>query len=142
MSLKLRWSLCALGATMLAGPLVAQDLTLIFKETGASGQKTSTQYFTKDRLRHNFADHDTIFEYATGKITNIDHKKKEYSEITLAEMEAAAPPIIFSIFSRTAGGMFSICCFICPVAFSISALAAFIWASMSARVISEYSFFL
>ena len=88
MSLKLRWSLCALGATMLAGPLVAQDLTLVFKETGASGQKTSTQYFTKDRLRHNFADHDTIFEYATGKITNIDHKKKEYSEITLADIEA------------------------------------------------------
>ena len=28
-------------------------------------------------------------EYAAGKIVAIDHKKKEYSEITLAEMEAA-----------------------------------------------------
>ena len=34
------------------------------------------------------AEHDSIVEYATGKITSIDHKKKEYSEVTLAEMEA------------------------------------------------------
>ncbi len=88
MSSKLRLSLCALGATMLAGPAVAQDLTLVFKEVGSSGPTTSTQYFTKDRLRHNLGDHDTIFEYATGKITNIDHKKKEYSEISLADIEA------------------------------------------------------
>jgi hypothetical protein len=32
---------------------------------------------------------DTIIEYGPGKITTIDHKKKEYSEITLAEMETA-----------------------------------------------------
>ena len=32
---------------------------------------------------------DLIFEYATGKMTQIDHKKKQYSETTLAELEAA-----------------------------------------------------
>jgi Domain of unknown function (DUF4412) len=67
----------------------AQDLTIVSKETSSNGpERTTSQYFTKERVRHNQGDHDTIFEYAAGKITNIDHKKKEYSEITLAEMEA------------------------------------------------------
>ena len=67
----------------------AQDLTIVSKETSSNGpEKTTTQFFTKERVRHNMGDHDTIFEYGAGKITNIDHKKKEYSEITTAEMEA------------------------------------------------------
>jgi hypothetical protein len=40
-------------------------------------------------MRTGDAEHETIIEYGPGKITSIDHKKKEYSEITLAEMEAA-----------------------------------------------------
>ena len=40
-------------------------------------------------MRSGDAEHETIVEYAAGKITSIDHKKKEYSEITLAEMDAA-----------------------------------------------------
>ena len=54
----------------------------------------------------------------------------------------APPPIIASIFSRIAGGMLAICCCICALACSICAAAAFIAASISASVISEYSFFL
>ena len=54
----------------------------------------------------------------------------------------ATPPIICSIFSRTAGGMLAICSFIWALASSIFAAAAFMAASISARVISEYSFFL
>jgi len=88
MSLKSRSLAFTLGAALLAAPLVAQDLTLVFKETSSKGSDTSTQYFTKDRMRHNQADHDVIVEYGTGKITNIDHKKKEYTEINLADMEA------------------------------------------------------
>jgi hypothetical protein len=88
MSLKLRSLAFTLGTVLVAGPVVAQDLTLVFKETGSRGGDTSSQFFTKERMRHNQADHDTIVEYATGKITNIDHKKKEYFEISLAEMEA------------------------------------------------------
>lgn len=87
-SLKSRSLTYAMGAALLAGPVVAQDLTLVFKETTSKGSDTSTQYFTKDRMRHNQGDHDVIVEYATGKITNIDHKKKEYTEINLADMEA------------------------------------------------------
>ena len=40
-------------------------------------------------MRTGDAESETIVEYAAGKIVSIDHKKKEYSEITLAEMEAA-----------------------------------------------------
>ena len=40
-------------------------------------------------MRTSDAERDTIIEYGPGRITSIDHKKKEYSEITLAEMEAA-----------------------------------------------------
>ena len=88
MSLNLRSLAFTVGAALLAGPVVAQDLTLVFKETGSRGGDTSSQYFTKDRMRHNQGDHDTIMEYATGKITNIDHKKKEYFETSLLDMEA------------------------------------------------------
>jgi Domain of unknown function (DUF4412) len=67
----------------------AEDLTIVSKETSSNGpERTTTQFFTKERVRHNMGDRDTIFEYGAGKITNIDHKKKEYSEFTVAEMEA------------------------------------------------------
>jgi hypothetical protein len=69
-------------------PVLAEDLTIVSKETGSGPEKTTSQYFTKDRMRTNMGDQDTMFEYASGKITQIDHKKKEYMEITLAEMEA------------------------------------------------------
>ena len=88
MRMKLRSLTFTLGAVLVAGPVVAQDLTLVFKETGSRGGDTSSQYFTKERMRHNQGDHDTIMEYATGKITNIDHKKKEYFETSLLDMEA------------------------------------------------------
>jgi hypothetical protein len=75
-----------LGAGLLTGPAFAQDLTLVYKDT-ESGTLTS-QYFTKEKMRRNGPDSDSIVEYATGKIISIDHKKKEYSEFTLAEAEA------------------------------------------------------
>jgi hypothetical protein len=78
-------SAVALGAL----PARAQDLTIVSKETSSNGpEKTTSQYFTKEKVRHNMGDRDMIFEYGPGKITNIDHKKKEYSVVTLAEMEA------------------------------------------------------
>jgi hypothetical protein len=87
MSLAKRSVALALGAFALAAFAPAQDLTVVYKETGGKAG-TSTQYFTKERMRTSGAEHDSIVEYATGKITSIDHKKKEYSEVTLAEMEA------------------------------------------------------
>jgi hypothetical protein len=74
------------GAALLAGPAFAQDLTLVYKES--DGGATSSRYFTKEKMRTSSPESDSIVEYATGKITTIDHKKKEYSEFTLAEAEA------------------------------------------------------
>jgi Domain of unknown function (DUF4412) len=87
MSLARRSLAPALAAFALANLAPAQDLTVVYKETGEKAA-TSTQYFTKERMRMTGPEHDSIVEYATGKITSIDHKKKEYSEVTLAEMEA------------------------------------------------------
>ena len=79
----------ACAAALLAVPALAEDLTIVFKTTGEGGGGTSTSYYSSEKMRTGDAQNETIVEYATGRITAIDHKKKEYSEITLAEMEAA-----------------------------------------------------
>ena len=76
-------------ASLLAVPAFAEDLTLVFKTTGSGSAGPSTSYYSSEKMRTGDADNETIVEYGPGKIISIDHKKKEYSEITLAEMEAA-----------------------------------------------------
>jgi hypothetical protein len=63
----------------------AQDLTITFKSSDGG---TSTNYYSKDRVRASSGRSDTILEFATGKLITVDHQKKEYSEITFAEMDA------------------------------------------------------
>jgi hypothetical protein len=77
------------AAALLAAPALAEDLTIVFKTTGGGGTGTSTSYYSSEKMRTGDAQSETIVEYGAGKIVSIDHKKKEYSEITLAEMEAA-----------------------------------------------------
>lgn len=72
-----------------AAPAAAEDLTLVYKTTSGGNTGTSTSYYSSEKMRTGDAASETIFEYGPGKIVSIDHKKKEYSEITLAEMEAA-----------------------------------------------------
>ena len=80
----------AAGAAVLCAlPVLAEDLTIVYKTTGHGGPGTSTTYFSAEKMRTSDAERDTIIEYGPGRIVSIDHKKKEYSEITLAEMEAA-----------------------------------------------------
>lgn len=81
----------AVGAAFLAAavPSLAEDLVVVFKTDGPGGPGTSTQYFSAERMRSHEGDTDTLFDYESGMITNIDHKKKEYSQITLEEIEAA-----------------------------------------------------
>jgi hypothetical protein len=76
-------------AALATAPVLAEDLTVVFKSTGPGSSGTSTQYYSSERMRTHDGDQDTIFEYGTGKIVSIDHKKKQYSETTLAEIEAA-----------------------------------------------------
>jgi len=81
---------CAAGLSAApARVAIAEDLTLVFKTTGTQGATTATSYYSTEKMRTWDGLSDTIIEYGPGKITTIDHKKKEYSEITLAEMEAA-----------------------------------------------------
>jgi len=77
-----------IGAVTAPGA-AAEDLTLVFKSTGSKGATTATSYYSSEKMRSGDAENETIVEYGPGKIVSIDHKKKEYSEITLAEMEAA-----------------------------------------------------
>lgn len=80
---------CAVSLAAASTPASAEDLTLVFKSTNKEGTSTTTSYYSSEKMRSGDAEHETIVEYGAGKITSIDHKKKEYSEITLAEMDAA-----------------------------------------------------
>jgi len=79
----------ALAFAVLASPVLAEDLTIVFKTSGSGGAGTSTQYLSSERMRTHDAERDMIFEYGTGRIVTVDHKKKQYSETTLAEIEQA-----------------------------------------------------
>jgi len=71
-------------------PALAEDLTIVYKTTGPAGPGTATAYFSADRMRMSDPEHDAVVEYGGGgRIVTIDHKKKEYWETTLAEMQAA-----------------------------------------------------
>ena len=73
----------------LAVPAFAEDLTVVFKSTGGGKAGSSTAYYSAEKMRTSDGAADTIIEYGPGRIVTIDHKRKEYSEITMAEMEAA-----------------------------------------------------
>ena len=84
-----RLVLAAAAAAVVAVPAFAEDLTVVFKTTGAGKVGTSTAYYSAERMRTSDGTSDTIIEYGPGRIVTIDHKRKEYSEITMAEMDAA-----------------------------------------------------
>jgi hypothetical protein len=83
---KLSAALLCAGLVLTALPVAAaEDLTIVFKDGKGALQ---TQYFTSTKMRHNMGDHDSIMDMATGTMTSIDNKKKEYSQITVEQMEA------------------------------------------------------
>lgn len=77
---------CAL--LLLAAPLSGVDLTIISKVTQGDSVSDSTQYITSEYGRTHSGQNDSIVHFATGKMTMIDHGKKEYWETTLEEMAA------------------------------------------------------
>jgi uncharacterized protein DUF4412 len=84
---KLSLALLGAGLVLAALPVAAaEDLTVVFKDGKGAVQ---TQYFTSNKMRHNMGDRDSIMDFATGTITSIDNKKREYSQVTLEQMEAA-----------------------------------------------------
>ena len=77
--------LCA--AWLLAARLSGQDLTVVSKTTFGNAESTSTQFITSQRSRSSSRDNDSIVTFADGKVTFVDHRRKEYWETTAEEME-------------------------------------------------------
>ncbi len=84
-----RLAAAACLAATVAVPALADDLTIVYKTTGPNGAGTATSWFSADKMRMSDPERDTLVEYGTGRIVTVDHKKKEYSEITQAELESA-----------------------------------------------------
>lgn len=79
----------ACAATLFTLPLVAADLTIVFRTVNDGQESSATEYFTTNKMRSTSDKSDTIMDTATGRLVMIDNQKKEYSEMTVAEMEAA-----------------------------------------------------
>jgi hypothetical protein len=73
-------------------PAAAEDLTVVAKQTRADAPPTTeTSYFTTSKMKvARGEDNDFIVDYATGTMTRIDNKKREYSVVTRQDMEAMA----------------------------------------------------
>ena len=82
------WAAAALALTT-AGSAAA-DVTINYKLTEDGQPKgTSAQYVSSEKMRLENPDTDMIVEFGTGKMTMIDKKKNQYSEITCTELKAA-----------------------------------------------------
>lgn len=78
-----------LGSFVFVSAAAAEDLTITYKVTGrGDATSTATQYYSASKIRMSDGQQDTILDLAAGKIINVDHKQKQYSEMTLAEIEA------------------------------------------------------
>ena len=78
----------ALGA--LPALAAAEEMTVVSRMTVGNGApSTSTQYIGTERIRTSDGENDVIVEVGTGRLTVINHKKKEYYEIERAQMLAA-----------------------------------------------------
>jgi hypothetical protein len=77
------------GAVLAALPAAAADLTIVFKVTGVDGKaSTATDYYTRGKFRSGDGTHDTIVDVAGGRIVTVDHARKEYTDMAVAEIEA------------------------------------------------------
>ena len=81
------WLPCAL-ALLIAGPMIAEDLTVVSKVSMGDRSSTSTQYVSSTKSRTTDGETDTILDFPTGGMTVVDHKKKEYWQTTIQEMAA------------------------------------------------------
>jgi hypothetical protein len=78
-------------ALLLAGALAvdAADLTIVSQVTAAKQPPmTSTLYLGANKVRNAQDKSDIIFELATGRLTMVDHQKKQYWETTMDEIDA------------------------------------------------------
>ncbi len=76
--------LAVLALSAFALSASAEDLTITFKSSDGA---ITTHYFSKDQIRFNRGRTDTIMEFASGTIVSVDHEKKQYSQMTLTEID-------------------------------------------------------
>ncbi len=83
-----RLAVLVVGAVA-ALPVLASDLTIVYNVNANGKASTATDYFTHDKFRSSDGQHDTIVDTAAGTLVSIDHGRKQYSQTTVAEIEAA-----------------------------------------------------
>lgn len=67
----------------------AEDLTVVSRVTPSRGAPTTTtQYVSAAKVRSSDGHFDTIIDLGSGRIVQVDHKKKTYFETSFAEMRA------------------------------------------------------
>lgn len=84
---------CVSGLILIAAlPAAAQDLTIVSQRSREGKPPTTeTTYLTSSKMRLETGDgNQTIIDYATGEITTIEPKRKEYWVMTRADMDAMA----------------------------------------------------
>lgn len=96
------------AAWLLSSRLPAQDLTIVSKVSFGDRESETTQFITSDRSRSSSRDNDSIVSFADGKITLVDHRKKEYWEATLEQMEDYWDRTARKLRTSGAGDMFDL----------------------------------
>ena len=82
-------SAAVLACAVLPALAGAGEMTVVSRTTmGTGSPTTATQYIGNDRIRTSDGENDVIVEVASGNLTVINHKKKEYYEVTREQMMA------------------------------------------------------
>ena len=82
-------SIAVLSLAALPALAAAEEMTVVSRTTvGTGAPTTSTQYIGTDKIRTSDGENDVIVEVGTGRLTVINHKKKEYYEITREQLQA------------------------------------------------------
>jgi hypothetical protein len=93
----------ALGLAALAVPMRggAEDLTIVSTiTTPRRPARTQTQYVSAARVRLSDGDRETIVDLASGKVTMLDPRRKQYSETSLDELRAFGDQIDAAMAGR------------------------------------------
>jgi hypothetical protein len=81
----------ALAAAFIALPAAApaEDLTIVSTvSTPRGGPRTQTHFISSTRIRTSDQDRDIIVDVASGQVTLVDNRRKEYSQTSLEEVAA------------------------------------------------------
>jgi len=83
-------AMASLALALAVSWALAEDLTIVSTVSSPSGSSsgTRTQYVSSSKIRLSSGDHDTILDLASGQVTLVNVKKREYSETSLDEMRA------------------------------------------------------